>query len=447
MVARLASAPWTARLTLAIWVLRLQPEHAADAAPVAAGDLGDPCEPALVARGLLLEDVVQLGLAAEELAPLGGPEAGRRAAVRLHLGHRVILARMSGAACILRRPGGCGTPAGLLLPLRRRRLLRPTRGCRALARGEHGDHVAPVLARRAVHLRQLGDVGRQALQQAPAELGVRHLATTEHDRDLDLVTLLEEPHDVTLLGLVVVRVDLGPHLHFLEAHEVLLAARFLGLDRLLVLELGVVHDLADRRALERRDLDQVQVLLRRDPRGLGDAHDPELLAGGADDPDLRGPDALVDPRLNADAASLLPPVDDRKSKKAAEGPLHHGFGGLCQPYRRGVTARTPNPSSDVLDCTGTCCEQRYCSSRLVAVSRLPGAPDVGVSRRSGAGSCGTVERGFERRNGCRTTGIPGRTGGGRGGGAKRARTRWGSCASSSARCRRATWSRRPRCHC
>ena len=32
---------------------------------------------------------------------------------------------------------------------------------------------------------------------------------SEHDRDLDLVALLEEPRDVTLLGLVVVRVDFG----------------------------------------------------------------------------------------------------------------------------------------------------------------------------------------------------------------------------------------------
>src|SRR5215218_368357 len=138
-----------------------------------------------------------------------------------------------------------------------------------LAGREHRDHVAPVLAGRAVDLGDLDEVGGQPLQQPPPELGVGHLAAAEHDGDLDLVALLEEPLDVALLRLVVVRVDLGPHLHLFEGHQVLLAPGFLGLDGLLVLELRVVHQLDHRR------------------------------------PGQRGPDPVVDPWFNADATSLL----------------------------------------------------------------------------------------------------------------------------------------------
>ena len=103
------------------------------------------------------------------------------------------------------------------------------------------------------------DVLGQPLQQPEARARAGLLTTTEHDRDLDLVARLEEPHDVTLLGLVVVRVDLRSELHLLDDTFGLVAARLAGLLRVLVLELAVVHELADRRPRGRRDLDQVEI--------------------------------------------------------------------------------------------------------------------------------------------------------------------------------------------
>src|SRR4029450_13453181 len=116
MVVRLALAPWTARLTLAIgvlfpssvgsWTPRLDAEHAADAPPVAGGHGDLAAEAALAGRGLLLEHVVQPGLPADQLAGLGHLEAPGGAPVALHLGHGVswgsgqVRAAAGGAALV-----------------------------------------------------------------------------------------------------------------------------------------------------------------------------------------------------------------------------------------------------------------------------------------------------------------------------------------------------------
>src|SRR5437764_1178155 len=124
-------------------------------------------------------------------------------------------------------------------------LCRPVRLLLAMG-SHHHDHVAAVLARLELDVAELLDVLREALQQPEPQLGAGLLASAEHDRDLDFVARLEEPHDVTLLGLVVVRIDLRPELHLLDDRVHLVAARFTGLLRGLVLELAVVHELADR---------------------------------------------------------------------------------------------------------------------------------------------------------------------------------------------------------
>ena len=150
---------------------------------------------------------------------------------------------------------------------------------------------------------QLGHVLGEPLQQPEPQLGAGLLATAEHDRDLDLVATLEEAHDVALLGLVVVGVDLRSELLLLDHGELLVAAGLPGLLRALVLELAVVHELADRRAGGGGDLDEVELGLLRQPQGVLDAHDADLLAVRADQADLGNADAVVDARLCADGVS------------------------------------------------------------------------------------------------------------------------------------------------
>ena len=70
----------------------------------------------------------------------------------------------------------------------------------------------------------------------------------------------EEPHDVALLGLVVVHADLRPELDLLDVDLRLVLPRELGLLLLLVPVLAVVHHPADRRVCLRRHLDEIEVL-------------------------------------------------------------------------------------------------------------------------------------------------------------------------------------------
>src|SRR6266542_3835288 len=266
-------------------------------------------------------------LCARELFGGGGARSPPRPPQeRLRHGNRSRVPRALRRALRAGCPSGCARRGrgGAALGLRR-----------VLAWREDRDHVAAVLPSRTIDLGDVNDVGGQPFEQAPAELGVRHLPSAEHDRHLDLVALLEEPLDVALLRLVVVVVDLGPHLHFLQGHQALLAPGLLGLDGLLVLVLRVVHQLGDRRPRQGRDLDQIEIGATCDPQSGLRVHDPELLAVRTDHPELRRPDTVVDSRLNADATSLLyrsadpgavralarlaPAIGGRNTKRRPEG--------------------------------------------------------------------------------------------------------------------------------
>ena len=75
--------------------------------------------------------------------------------------------------------------------------------------------------------------------------------------------------------------------------------------RRLVLELAVVHDLADRGLGGWCNFDEVEIGIRGDAECIFDAHDADLLAVRPDEPDLRYTDAVVDARLCADGVSSV----------------------------------------------------------------------------------------------------------------------------------------------
>jgi len=110
---------------------------------------------------------------------------------------------------------------------------------------------------------------------------------------------------VTFLGLVVVRVDLGTKLLFLDDGLLLVLARLARLLRRLVLELAVVHDLADRRLGVGRYFDKVEIGIRGDAECIFDAHNAYLFTARPNKSDFGYANALVDTGLSADGPSLV----------------------------------------------------------------------------------------------------------------------------------------------
>src|ERR1700694_1583539 len=145
-----------------------------------------------------------------------------------------------------------------------------------------------------------GDVLRRVrhpIEDPSPDLLVDHLTAPEHDRHLDLLALLQKLFDALEFGLEVVLGHLRPELHLLELDDVLAAPLvLLFLDRL-ELVLAVVDQAADGRLSLRRELDEVQALLRRDAlRGI-QAEDSQLIALVVDQAHFLGADLIVDAKF------------------------------------------------------------------------------------------------------------------------------------------------------
>ena len=102
---------------------------------------------------------------------------------------------------------------------------------------------------------------------------------------------------MTLLGLVVMRINLQPETDLLQHGVGLITARVARLHSRLVLELPEVHELADRGTSVRGNLDQVEIRLLRETQRVLDANDADLLTVRADQTYLRHADPLVDSGL------------------------------------------------------------------------------------------------------------------------------------------------------
>src|SRR5207247_1001037 len=92
-----------------------------------------------------------------------------------------------------------------------------------LVRRDHDGHpIALHVGVWALGLAVRLDVDEQAVEDRPAQLHVRHLASAEADGGLDLVAVLEEADDVVLLELEIVLIDARPELHLLDHDDLLL---------------------------------------------------------------------------------------------------------------------------------------------------------------------------------------------------------------------------------
>src|SRR3989454_3046451 len=115
----------------------------------------------------------------------------------------------------------------------------------------------------------------------------------------------------------------GTKLHLFDVDLLLLELGFVSFLRLAVLELAVVHQLADGRLGKRSDFHQIDFGLLGHFQGLGDRHDAGLLAGGSDQAHFGRVDLDVDAlrSLRGDVAS------SRKLKTKPHSPLWPRCGG------------------------------------------------------------------------------------------------------------------------
>jgi len=143
----------------------------------------------------------------------------------------------------------------------------------------------------------LGDaegLGANPLQKPVADVLMRHLTTPEAQGDFNLVALLEEAADRFHLGVVVVLIDTGAQLDFLDFNDLLLFAR---LGRLLLFkkaEFPVIENFADRRLRGRNDLDEIQPGLIGGLLRILSLHDAPVVTFGVDELDFASANFSID---------------------------------------------------------------------------------------------------------------------------------------------------------
>ena len=168
---------------------------------------------------------------------------------------------------------------------------------RILRWAQHHGHVATFEQRLGLDQADVLDVLCETHQEVAAAIWMLALAAPEHDRHLDLRALVEEAHDVALLGVVVVNPDLRTELDLLDVNLRLVLPGELRLLLQLVAVLPVVHDAGDGRIRLGRDFHEVEVLAVRVLARLVRRLDAELLSVFSDQADARDADRVVDAGL------------------------------------------------------------------------------------------------------------------------------------------------------
>jgi len=86
----------------------------------------------------------------------------------------------------------------------------------------------------------------------------------------------------------------GPDLDLLELDCPAPLARVMDLFAGLILELAIVHDLADGRVRAGGNFNEIKPFFAGNPQGFGDRYDAELFSIRRNQPDLLGPDLSID---------------------------------------------------------------------------------------------------------------------------------------------------------
>jgi hypothetical protein len=166
-----------------------------------------------------------------------------------------------------------------------------------LVRGKDHHHVAAVEAGHRLDSPDGSDVVGDLVEDVLAELRPLNFASSEHDRDLHLVTLGQESGHLAGLGVEVTWSYLQAVLHLLEADVGGLPPGLPSPLGFVELELAVVHDPAHRRRRLGCHFDEVEVQVPGDGKGFWQRLDAKLRAFRIDQANLPSADPFVDPML------------------------------------------------------------------------------------------------------------------------------------------------------
>ena len=122
-------------------------------------------------------------------------------------------------------------------------------------------HIATFQLGRLLNDSYLGARLGEASHGFQSDFGMSHFTSSESDRSLYLIAVLEEFESIVELGIKIVCVDIERKTHFLDINDMLIFSGFLLSLSLFKTVLAVVHNLAYGRVALRSDLDEVKVFL------------------------------------------------------------------------------------------------------------------------------------------------------------------------------------------
>ena len=242
-------------------------------------------QPPHAARLFRAEQMTLARMPAHDFAGLRGLEALGGAAMRLEL-HFLVLLHNVLVLKFLSLPAACRG-----LPGTRRRRRRS-----AFLRREQREQDVCFHPRPEFHLRVLGDFVQQARHLGAAHVLVSHFAAAMKYHRLHFVPLAEEADDLILPHLKIVLGGGRTELYFLDVRTFLVLFRFMRFFVLLVEELPVVDELADRRHSRRRDFHNVQAGIPRRLHRVEQGHHSKLIPCVVDHADFASANALVHPQ-------------------------------------------------------------------------------------------------------------------------------------------------------
>src|SRR5579883_937848 len=151
-----------------------------------------------------------------------------------------------------------------------------------LFRRQNHRHLPPFHQRLGLDFGEGQGLGADPVEQLEAEILMRHFAAAETQSHLDLVAFLEKAAHGLHLDLVIVVVDAGTQLDFLDLDDFLALARFGGFLLLEEAEFAEIENFTDRRTGVGHDLDQVEPRFLRELQSVCNGHDAAIVTFGVD---------------------------------------------------------------------------------------------------------------------------------------------------------------------